>query len=259
MELMRLYNALFENFGSQHWWPAREGSNKQLEICLGAILTQNTSWKNAGKAIAELRKHKMIDAQKIANCNSKRLALLIRPSGYHNQKARKLKEFCAHLLKNYNGNSTKMLGKPIPELRNELLAIHGIGNETADSIILYAAHKPIFVIDTYTKRIVERLGIADEKDYLKLQEFFELQLPRSAKLFNEFHALLVQFGKEFCRKKPKCGECFLNKECMFYTGATMNKPLSRFIRKADLRDVFGTLRTNKSGQQLKDEAREGWK
>ena len=213
---MRLYNALFENFGSQHWWPAREGSNKQLEICLGAILTQNTSWKNAGKAIAELRKHKMIDAQKIANCNSKRLALLIRPSGYHNQKARKLKEFCAHLLKNYNGNSTKMLGKPIPELRNELLAIHGIGNETADSIILYAAHKPIFVIDAYTKRIFNRLGFCRENVYYDdLQKLFMQSLPPDISLFSEYHALIVEHAKSYCRKRPLCEECVLNEECKF--------------------------------------------
>ena len=218
-KLIGIYNSLFAEFGKQRWWPAREGSNKQLEICLGAILTQNTSWKNAGKAIAELHKHKMIDAHKIANYSSKKLAMLIRPSGYHNQKAKKLKAFCNHLLKNYNGNLHKTLSKPTPELRNELLSIHGIGNETADSIILYAAHKPVFVIDAYTKRIAERLGIASEQNYEKLQEFFESQLPRSAKLFNEFHALLVQFGKECCKKKPKCGECFLNGKCNYYSSS----------------------------------------
>lgn len=216
METIHLYNALSEKFGEQHWWPAREGKDKALEICFGAILAQNTSWKNAEKAIAELHKEKMLDVEKIAKYNSKRLAMLIRSSGYHNQKARKLKEFCAHLLENYKGDLSKMLGKQIPELRNELLSLNGIGNETADSIILYAAQKPVFVIDAYTKRIAERFGITDEKDYLKLQEFFESRLKKNERLFNEFHALLVKFGKEFCRKKPECGECFLNKDCNYY-------------------------------------------
>ncbi|MBI2530174.1 MAG: endonuclease III domain-containing protein [Candidatus Diapherotrites archaeon] len=219
MRPIQLYNSLFENFGAQHWWPAANGKNRALEICIGAILTQNTSWKNVEKALAELHRHKMIDIGKISKCNSKKLAALIRSSGYHNQKAKTLKAFCSHLLKNCNGNLGGMLSRSIPELRAELLALHGIGNETADSIILYAAHKPAFVIDAYTKRIAGRLGISSEQNYEKLQGFFESRLEKNAQLFNEFHALLVQFGKEFCKKKPECGECFLNGKCNYYSSS----------------------------------------
>ncbi len=215
MEPMRLYNALYGNFGAQRWWPVAGEKNRELEICIGAILTQNTAWRNVEKAIANLHKEKMIDAGKIAKCSSKRLAMLIRSSGYYNQKARKLKIFCAHLLKNYGGDLGRMLGKPVPELRKELLSLNGIGNETADSIILYAARKPAFVIDAYTKRIMQRLGATDEQEYSELQKFFESSLPKNAKLFNEFHALLVEFGKEFCRKKPECGGCFLSRKCSY--------------------------------------------
>ncbi|MDP7141023.1 MAG: endonuclease III domain-containing protein [Candidatus Woesearchaeota archaeon] len=226
--LMQLYSKFYDKFGAQGWWPvAKKGSIKpsyhnkelltetqKLEICFGAILTQNTNWKNVEKAIINLNKEKLIDIRKINKVNQEELAGLIRSAGYFNQKAVKLKVFCEYLERNYDSSFDLFFKKPIKELREELLSIKGIGPETADSIILYAAQKPMFVVDAYTKRIMHKLGYCDENvSYDELQKMFTLSLPKDVKLFNEYHALLVQFGKEHCRKKAKCEECFLRNHC----------------------------------------------
>ncbi len=225
---MQLYNQLYNKFGSQGWWPVTKKDsvkptyhnkellteNQKLEICFGAILTQNTNWKNVEKAIVNLNKEKLISINKIINTSHEKLASLIRSAGYFNQKAVKLKIFCEYLERNYDSSFDLFFKKPIKELREELLSIKGIGPETADSIILYAAQKPIFVIDAYTKRIMHRLGYCDENDsYDELQEVFTLSLPKDVKLFNEYHALLIQFGKEYCKKTSLCKECFLGNHC----------------------------------------------
>ncbi|MEW6295002.1 MAG: endonuclease III domain-containing protein [Candidatus Diapherotrites archaeon] len=211
MKPIFLYKKLYSSFGLQGWWPAE----RTFEVCVGAILTQNTSWGNVEKALNNLKKEKRLDAKKISAMKNKELAELIRPAGYYNQKASYLKEFCLYL-KKYNFNLNKFFSKKIPELRKELLSIKGIGPETADSMILYAAEKPVFVVDAYTKRIINRLYNRKYDDYNKLQEFFHENLPEDAGLFNEFHALLVRLGKDYCRKKkPLCRECPLRKECSF--------------------------------------------
>ena len=224
--LLKIYNKLFKAFGSQGWWPVtKEGkiipkyhkkinlSEKQkLEIIFGAILTQNTSWKNVEKAIINLNKNKLIDVKKINKINTKKLAKIIKSSGYHNQKAERLKVFSDFLIKNYNASLKRLFNKNISELRKELLSIKGIGDETADSIILYAAEKPIFVIDTYTKRVMRRIGFKKDK-YDELQNLFMNSLKKDNKLFNEYHALLVKLGKDYCRKKPLCTECPVNELC----------------------------------------------
>jgi len=211
MALIELYNKLYSSFGSQGWWPAE----RKFEMCIGAILTQNTSWGNVEKALQNLKKEKKLDARKIASMKKKELAELIRPAGYYNQKASYLKEFCLHL-KKYDFSLNKMFEKKLPELRKELLSVKGIGPETADSIILYAAEKPIFVVDAYTKRIINRVYNEKYKNYNELQELFHKNLPKETKLFNEFHALLVKLGKGYCRKeKPLCSKCPLRKECSF--------------------------------------------
>ena len=188
--------------------------NKQKQT-VRTVLTQNTNWKNVEKALYNLNKNNLIDIKKINNIKKDRLAGLIRPSGYYNQKAKKLKTFSKFLIKNYNGNLNLFFKNNLGKLREELLSINGIGPETADSIILYAAEKPIFVIDAYTKRIYSRMfNIKKEIKYEELQKIFESNLKKDAKLFNEYHALLVELGKNHCKaRNPLCTECPINKLC----------------------------------------------
>lgn len=179
------------------------------------ILTQNTNWKNVEKAIFNLNKHNLINVEKIKKIKNKKLALIIKSSGYHNQKAKKLKNFCSFLLDSYNSDIYLFFKNNIKKLRKELLEINGIGPETADSIMLYAAQKPIFVIDAYTKRIMNRIGIKEET-YDELQNLFMKNLKSNEKVFNEYHALLVELGKNICKKKPLCIECPINNQCSYY-------------------------------------------
>ena len=226
IKIQTIYDKLSLHFGPQNWWPVtldgeispgyHENINltekQKLEICFGAILAQSTSWKNAEKALIELNKNSLIDAKKILKIEDERLASIIKPSGYHNQKAKKLKNFCSFLFKNYGGNLGKLLKKNVEELRNELLSVNGIGPETADSIILYAAKKPIFVVDAYTKRIFSRVGFK-ENSYDEFQSLFHKTLPQSERLFNEFHALIVELGKSICKTAPLCGQCPISRFC----------------------------------------------
>lgn len=229
MLIKKIYIQLYSHFKPQNWWPVTKDNEitpnyhksiklnekQKLEICFGAILTQNTSWKNVEKAITQLNKNNLINIDKILKINNKKLALIIKSSGYHNQKAIKLKNFCQYLNKNYNNYLKELFKKNIDELRNELLSVNGIGPETADSMILYAAKKPIFVIDAYTKRIINRIGFKEET-YDELQELFMDNLEPNEKSFNEYHALLVELGKNYCKKKPICGNCPINKMCNYH-------------------------------------------
>ncbi len=211
-DLLTLYKSLYEFFGPQHWWPAQS----KFEVCIGAILTQNTAWRNVEKAIANLKKANKLSLEGILSLSEKELAKLIRSAGYYNQKAKKLKAFCSYIKENYEGSLEKFFSKSIHELREELLSLHGIGSETADSIILYAADKPSFVVDAYTERIIERFCNLRFNSRDELKKFFESKLPKDVKLYNEYHALLVALGKHFCRKKPLCLECPINKKCYHY-------------------------------------------
>jgi len=228
--IKQIYGNLYSFFGPQHWWPVtldkdiapkyhkniKLNEKQKLEICFGAILAQNTSWKNAEKAIIQLNKNLLIDVNKILKINNERLAQIIRSSGYHNQKAQKLKNLCFFISKNYSGNLNLFFKNTIGMLRNELLSINGIGPETADSIILYAAKKPIFVVDAYAKRIVNRIGYKEEK-YNELQNLFIGSLDNDEKIFNECHALLVELGKNYCRKNdPLCPECPIKNYCDYW-------------------------------------------
>ncbi len=209
MEPRALFDRLFAAYGPQHWWPARG----KFEVCVGAILTQNTAWANVEKAIANLRKEKLLSLPAMAKADKKRLARCIRPAGYFNQKAGYLENFCRHVIAKH-GTLTAFFRLPLPALRHELLSIKGIGPETADSIVLYAAGQPSFVVDAYTKRIVHRLGSTREGTYAGLKAFFEERLPTDARLFNEFHALLVEHAKRACWKsEPDCGACVLSDKC----------------------------------------------
>ncbi len=227
--IKQIYSKLYSHFGPQHWWPVTKGNEtapkyhkniklnekQKLEICFGAILAQNTNWKNAEKTIIQLNKNGLIDLKKILNINNEKLAQIIRSSGYHNQKAQKLKNFCFFISKNHSGNLNLFFKNGIKALRNELLSINGIGPETADSIILYAAKKPIFVVDAYAKRIANRIGHEEEK-YDELQNLFMNSLESDEKIFNECHALLVELGKNYCKKNaPLCLKCPIKGYCNY--------------------------------------------
>ena len=206
--IKNIFNRLFLHFGQQYWWPA----DSSFEVVLGAILTQNTNWANVEKAVNNLKREKLITPKKIYRLPQDKLARLIRPAGYFNIKAKRIKNFINFLFSDYSGSVKKMFARDIAVLRESLLSVNGIGEETADSIILYAAGQPIFVVDTYTKRIFARLGFfRDESSYHDVQNFFMQNLPPDVKMFNEFHALIVRLAKEFCLKnKPKCKLCPLN-------------------------------------------------
>lgn len=215
-KIKQLYGVLHKSFGSQNWWPTTT-KNRETEIVIGAILTQNTSWKNVEKAILNLKQNGLVDLRKLAAVETSKLARIIRPSGYYNQKARKLKAFGKHVVDNYMGDLRKLFAKDTGDLRSELLSIHGIGPETADSILLYAAGKPAFVVDAYTKRIFTRTGIIrEDSSYDELQNLFKTNLPENTGMFSQYHALIVQLGKDVCRKKPLCNNCPLNDGCRHY-------------------------------------------
>lgn len=224
----QIYKILLNNYKRQGWWPVTpqyslspqysggpKADKQILEVIFGAILTQNTSWKNVEKAIIELNKHNLIDIDKILSIEQQNIASLIKSSGYHNQKSTKLKEVCRFLKQH---PITELKTKPIAELRSLLLSVKGIGPETADSIILYAFKKPIFVIDAYTKRIMSRIGLCNHDNsrdvsYDELQRLFMDNLINDEQLFNEYHALLVEHAKRYCRSKPLCWECILRDKC----------------------------------------------
>ncbi|MDD5119716.1 MAG: endonuclease III domain-containing protein [Candidatus Omnitrophica bacterium] len=207
-KLSRIFRRLYSAFGRQYWWPAQSA----FEVMVGAILTQNTSWSNVEKAIASLKKKKLLDAEKIYKLPSKKLSGLIRPAGYYNIKAARLKNFLKFFFDNYSLSLEKISSVDLGTLRRQLLGVNGIGQETADSILLYALNKPIFVVDAYTKRILLRHKLIKAgADYFSVQEVFMKNLKNNAGLFNEYHALLVKLGKEYCHKRsPKCEACPLN-------------------------------------------------
>ncbi len=201
--LIALYKILYETFGSQHWWPAKT----KFEIIVGAILTQQTTWKNVEKAIKNLRENKLLDVKSLAKASLKKIEELVQPAGYYHQKSKRLKEISTYFLIKYQGNLNNFFKKGTDDLREELLALPGIGKETADSILLYAGEKRIFVVDAYTRRVINKLNLLAENDYDIIRMFFENNLPKNIKIYQEFHALLVKLGKEFCRKKPLCNLC----------------------------------------------------
>ncbi len=199
-------------YGPQHWWPAEES----FEIIVGAILTQSAAWSNVEKAIGNLKSHGALSPAALRRLSRSELASLIYPSGYYNAKTLKLKSFAEWLGECYNDKLHELFDCDIPHLRQQLLTIHGIGEETADSIILYAAAKPVFVIDAYTRRIISRMGLVPgENSYAAYQAVFMDNLPRDVVLYNEYHALLVCLGKNVCRSRPLCPQCCLNDICQY--------------------------------------------
>ncbi|MFQ5754677.1 MAG: endonuclease III domain-containing protein [Acidiferrobacterales bacterium] len=202
------FERLFAAYGPRGWWPG----DSIFEIMVGAVLTQNTAWTNVEKAISNLRHAKALSPEAIVGAHPRRLASLIRPSGYFNVKARRLRALCRWLLA--QGGIKKLARMDTQALRLALLSVHGVGRETADDILLYAFARPVFVIDAYTRRIFTRLGmIAGTEDYEGLRRMFEQVLGADVALYNEYHALIVRHGKDVCRKKPQCNSCCLAAIC----------------------------------------------
>ena len=208
--LTEVYERLFRRFGAQGWWPADD----DFEMVVGAILTQSTAWANVEKAIANLRAGDLLSADGIASSTEAELSEAVRPSGYFRQKALKLDALVAHLLRHHGGELDSLFHVKLPALREELLGIWGIGPETADSIVLYGARQPVFVVDAYTRRIFSRLGLVDpNSSYDQLQRLFMDHLEPSVPVFQEYHALIVALGKEICRPRPRCQDCPLLEIC----------------------------------------------
>lgn len=207
---MAIYERLRRARGHAGWWPGET----PFEVCLGAILTQNTSWSNVDKALGVLRRRRRLSYEALARCPPSRIAPMIRSSGYFNVKARRLAAFLRFLGREYQGRVESMAAEAPAVLRAKLLGVSGIGRETADSIALYAAGLPLFVVDAYTRRIFTRLGLlAGAEDYDEIQRFFMDRLPRDPALFNDYHAQIVLHGKDVCRKVPQCGVCPLDQIC----------------------------------------------
>ena len=205
--LLAVYGKMLTHFGPRDWWPGETS----FEVCIGAVLTQNTAWSNVEKAITNLKSAQCLSPEAIETVDMEKLAELVRPSGYYNQKAKKLKTFVHFFADEYGFSFKRWRAEPLDISRKKLLSVKGIGPETADSILLYALEKPVFVVDAYTRRIFSRHGFFPEKfTYEQMQAFFTRHLPEDIPLYNEFHALVVYTGKTYCKTKPVCNGCPLD-------------------------------------------------
>jgi len=220
-----LYKILLDTFGCQNWWPMdkdyhkRHGSDPRFEIIVGAILTQNTAWSNVEKALTNLKTNNLLEIKKISDSKIRSLQNMIKPSGFFNQKAERLKNIAAYMHSNYHDDLDIFFDRDLDDIRRELLSLNGIGPETADSILLYAGNLPIFVVDAYTKRICKRLPMETNISYDEIQQYFERELNKKyqknelTQVYNELHALIVILAKNHCKKKPECSKCPLVKHC----------------------------------------------
>ncbi|MEA3362204.1 MAG: endonuclease III domain-containing protein [Thermodesulfobacteriota bacterium] len=212
INLHHTYQKLLNYYGSRNWWPAET----PFEVVIGAILTQNTNWRNVEKAIANLRQADALTLEAILNLELATLEQLIRPSGFFRQKAERLQLFCRYLQEHHQGSLEHLFDQELNLVRNELLSQKGIGPETADSILLYAGQRPSFVVDAYTCRLFRRLGVLSGKEnYTDVRDLFMSHLPQDIQLYNEYHALIVIHCKEFCRKKPLCNNCPVAEICLY--------------------------------------------
>ena len=210
--LMLIYQRLYDYFGPRGWWPG----DTPFEVIVGAILTQNTSWENVEKAITRLKKGKLLHPERLYCVEESILAEAIRPSGYYNIKAIRLKKFMDFLFGEYGGDLSLMLSEDMETLRDKLLGINGIGQETADSILLYAGCKSVFVVDAYTRRVFSRHNfVSVNTSYNEIQDLFMKNLPKDVELYNEYHALIVHLGKNFCKKTPNCTHCPISSSDLF--------------------------------------------
>lgn len=226
--LADLYGILLRRYGHAGWWPGET----PLEVCVGAVLTQNTAWRNVERALAALRERGLLTFEALRALPAARLARLIRPSGYFNVKARRLKALLAFLGREYRGRPEAMAGEDARVLRAKLLAVDGVGPETADSIVLYAAGLPLFVVDAYTRRVFARLGrLRGDESYDETQRYFMERLPPDAALYNDYHAQIVRLAKESCRKTPLCDGCPLAAHCPRLGVASAPRRKARRMRR----------------------------
>ena len=206
-QIYPIYLKLYNHYGPQFWWPGES----PLEVIVGAVLTQNTAWRNVEKAIRNIKLKKLLSIKKLTRLPVAELAQLIKPSGFYNIKAQRLHNLLSFLTQNYQGSLAKMNNIPTEQLRNNLLSVNGIGFETADSILLYAFSKPAFVVDAYTRRIFSRHQFFPyATEYSAIQNLFTDNLPKRTKIYNEYHSLIVRLAKEHCKKTPNCSECLLS-------------------------------------------------
>jgi len=226
--LSTIYRALYAEYGEQHWWPAKS----PFEVMVGAILTQNTAWESVKRAIDNLRRSRMLTPQAILTADITKLAEQLRPSGYFNIKAERLRNYCDWFLE--QGGSKNLNRLDTDSLRRGLLSVNGVGPETADDILLYAFERPVFVVDAYTRRIFSRLGMIEESEgYEQLKVWFEKSLVNEVngmelvEIFNEYHALIVIHAKEHCRRKPSCDNCPLIDGCKFYCNENLRNDNNR--------------------------------
>jgi len=222
-----LYEILLNHFGNLNWWPQdieyhkKADSDPRFEVIVGAILTQNAAWVNVEKALENLKSKKLLDTKKITKMDLNLLQNIVRPTGFFNQKAKRVKYISEYLERNYSGDLDTFFNRDCNIIREELLQINGIGPETADSILLYAGNKPIFVVDAYTKRICKRLPIDVNPAYDNIQNYFQNEISKKfkeneiSKIYNELHALIVNLGKNYCKSKPRCNLCPLQKNCIY--------------------------------------------
>jgi len=245
--LLEVFQRLYGCYGPQGWWPAQ----RKFEVIVGAILTQAISWTGVERAIENMRAAGVFSLEGLTETPAEELARLVRPCLYYNVKASKLKAFAAHLWRHHQGDLEAFLSQDAPALRQELLSIYGIGEETADDILLYAAERPYFVIDAYTRRIVRRLGMAPAReDYRSFQGLFHRGLPREASLFNEYHALLDRHAKESCRKRPLCSSCCLLELCPTGQGTVASEASQEWSRHNPADKKSPNTRGNRRGKGI---------
>jgi endonuclease-3 related protein len=210
MRLIEIYQKLLSHFGKQHWWPA----DTRFEIIIGAILIHQTNWRSVERAIENLKSKGLLNSHSLAKTPSEQIEILLKHLNFFRNKAKRIFNFSRYLVKEYDGSLEKFFNKSTVEIRGELLALEGIGEETADSILLYAADRLVFPIDAYTTRLCNRLGVKITK-YEELRNLFESALPKDLEIYKEFHALIDKLGKTFCKVKPSCDGCPLIDECSF--------------------------------------------
>ncbi|AMV71146.1 endonuclease [Desulfuromonas carbonis] len=209
-QLLAIFELLQHHFGPRHWWPAES----PFEVVIGAILTQNTAWRNVEQAIANLRAADALTPRGILDRELAELEAMIRPAGFFRQKAARLTGFARYLEAHHHGDLPGWLGRPLDQVRAELLRLPGIGPESADAILLYAGQRPSFVVDAYTRRLLGRLGLLrGSESYHQVRSLFMTALPPDTQLFNEFHALIVEECKVYCRTRPRCPSCPLRSRC----------------------------------------------
>ncbi len=222
-----VYERLYARYGPQHWWPART----RFEVIVGALLMAQTSWARVEEAIRNLRRAGLLDPRSLARTPLPEIRRLVRPAGLYRTKPRRLRAFCDHLVRTAGGDLDRFFARDLPTVRRELLGLDGIGPETADSILLYAARFPTFVVDAYTVRIGRRIGLFDSDRYDDVQAYFAARVPADVERYREFHALIVRHGKDVCRPRPRCAACAVADLCAYSRGAKgSNREKNRTVK-----------------------------